>query len=288
MPITATGQGYGVYSASKRSHLSAFLGLHTTIVQNVTSRYEWAHEQYTYIDLNAGTGIHEDDYGSPLIFLGHVKSGYRAYFIEIETEAVAALKKNLTAAMRDRTNSISFFQGTDSIQVKTGDNRVLLPQIAEELRQDYLMNRSPAFGLIFSDENGADIPFDELAQVYKQPHMSRIDVLIYVSATSLKRVMKSSSLKNRLRLNEYIHALNKKHWQVRQPQGQHQWCFLFGTNWDKKGKMGYPELRKLGFFDASSSEGQEILLKVSHTNEELKLVSAKEYVQQSLFDLRLF
>ena len=59
-------------------------------------------------------------------------------------------------------------------------------------------------------------------------------------------------------------------------------------NWDKKGKMGYPELRKLGFFDASSSEGQEILLKVSHTNEELKLVSAKEYVQQSLFDLRLF
>lgn len=288
MPITATGQGYGVYSASKRSHLSAFLGLHTTIVQNVTSRYDWAHQQYTYIDLNAGTGIHEDDYGSPLIFLGHVKSGYRAYFVEIEDVAVASLEKNLRSAMRDRTNKISFPQGKDSIHLARGDNRVFLPQITEQLRQDYLASRKSAFGLIFSDENGADIPFDELARVYKQPHMSRIDVLIYVSATSLKRVMKSCSLTSRLRLNEYIQAINKKHWQVRQPQGQHQWCFLFGTNWDKKGKMGYPELRKQGFFDVSSSEGQEILLKVSHTNEELKLVSTKEYVQQSLFDLRLF
>jgi hypothetical protein len=44
---------------------------------------------------------------------------------------------------------------------------------------------------------------------------------------------------------------------------------LFGTNWEnKQGKMGYPQITQLKFYDLSSRKGQAILEDLAYTSKE--------------------
>lgn len=276
MPITQTGQGYGLSSALKREHFRKFLSVHTKICQSIIKRKHWAYQKYVYVDLNAGTGYYEEDEGSPVSFLKAVGIEHKAYFVEIDEQAAHLLQANTQTLGRGGSNVIC------------GDNKIMLPHITKDLQRLTSGNSGKnklAFGLIYSDENGTDIPFNEMSQALSQPHMEKIDVLIYVSCTALKRVMKALPAKGCRRISEYISLMPKQHWQVRQPVGAHQWCFLFGTNWPE-----YPQLTKQGFYKIDSVEGQAILDRVSNTVEEIKELNLKKsgFIQQSLFDLSAY
>jgi hypothetical protein len=97
-----------------------------------------------------------------------------------------------------------------------------------------------------------------------------------VSATNVKRVFKSLGNDSK-RLVEHIKQIPKKHWQIRKPENKHQWCFLFGTNWSKNNKMGYPEIRQRGFHDIESPKGQNILNQLNYTKEELERQEKSRY-----------
>lgn len=277
MPITLTGQGFGKYSNSKQEHFQTFMKVHSKICQGIVSKSrQWAHRDYIYIDLNAGTGYYDDFDGSPITFLKTAGANHAAYFVEIDSRAAKLLDQN-TRGLSKGLNKII-----------CGNNKIALQSITKEIRELFPNGsyhiKSP-FGLMYSDENGTDIPFEEMAWSLSQPHMQKIDVLIYVSCTNLKRVMKSMPEKGYKRVSEYIRLMPKKYWQVRQPMGVHQWCFLFGTNW-----RSYPALTKQGFHYINSEKGIEILEKISNTTEELIELQTQRtgFRQQNLFDLDLY
>lgn len=282
MPINETGQGHGASSALKREHFRKFLSVHTRICCGMPKKYpRWTYSNYVYIDLNAGTGFHEEEEGSPMCLFRRVRNNCDAFFVEINPLAATLLEQNIEP----------FRHSSMHLEVMCGDNKVLLSQICEKIyKQTLAPNCSrdvsyTAYGLMYSDENGIDIPFEEMRHALLQKHMEKIDVLIYVSCTGLKRVLKSMPEKGYKRLSEYIDSMPKSCWHVRQPAGAHQWCFLFGSNWD-----GYPELTNDGFHRIDTAKGQKILERVTHTAEEMKEIelSRSKFKQQSLFDLRKY
>ncbi|AFY37545.1 hypothetical protein Lepto7376_1188 [[Leptolyngbya] sp. PCC 7376] len=267
MPISSSGQGFSDNTATKQEQFKYFATVHLNICQNgIFKRHQgksWLSAKYHFIDLNAGTGINEEyGKGSPIIFLEksqELNVDTSCFFVDIEQNIIDELKDNV-AKISAKTSHSYFSIG----------NKKALEQISSIIQSN--TSNKAVYGLVYSDENGNIPPFEELSKFFSQQHLSKIDVLIYFSATNIKRVLKSAEQENCKRLAEYICDLPKTHWQVRQLEDRHQWCFLFGTNWsNKSGKMGYPEIRKLGFRDIQSREGQKILEQASYTNDELDL-----------------
>lgn len=268
MPISSSGQGFSDNTATKQRDFRYFVRVHLNICKNgIFKRHQgksWLSKQYHYIDLNAGPGINEEyGEGSPIIFLEESKNlqvDTRCFFVDIEEDIINTLKDNI----------LTRFQNSSHTYFSMGNQKAL-----EEIPRSIQLNaqNKQVYGLLYSDENGTIPPFDGLRHCFSQQHLEKIDILIYSSATNIKRVLKSvGDQSGYKRLNEYICDLPKKHWQIRQLEDKHQWCFLFGTNWsDRKGKMGYPEIKKLGFHDVQSKEGQAILERASYTNDELRL-----------------
>lgn len=262
------GVGNGKHSGTKREHFGTILKVHTGICGRLLTR-GFVHPEYIYIDLNAGTGMQGEEEGSALSFLNIVPSPYQAYFIEKDEKRFHELEENITRWNKRRYS--------ESVITALGDNREYIPLIAKHIERQYQedWDRHRLHGLVFSDDNGTAIPFEELANFFAVPCMRTIDVLIYVSATNWKRAKGAYTEKNMQRLSDNIKSIGKTSWQVRQPQGASQWCFLFGCNWN-----GYPQLKKQGFHDISSREGQAILQKISYTSPELELMEKVEYEEK--------
>jgi three-Cys-motif partner protein len=263
MPITSSGQGFSKNTSAKQEQFRYFMNIHLGICKVIFEKNKdksWLSHQYHYIDLNAGTGINEEyGEGSPIIFLQNAlsqKVETRCYFVDVKEQILNELKQNIV----DFPCQAEFF---------ALDNRLVLNSISESLHS-HSRNNKKLYGLLYSDENGTVPPFDELAQVFKNKQLESIDILIYFSATNVKRCLKSDTSDVYKRLTEYIRNVPKKHWQIRQSEDKHQWSFLFGTNWDKNGQMGYPKVTKYNFHDISSSRGKEILERLAHTNKEIQ------------------
>jgi len=268
MPINSSGQGYSENTPSKQENFRYFIDIHLGICKGIFDKARdqfWLSHKYHYIDLNAGRGITEEYvYGSPVIFLKEAMKRQvtsRCYFVDVNASVIDELKKNIS----EFPCQAEYFPYT---------NHIALENISETLKQHYGKRKKKLYGLLYSDENGI-VPFDELAQVFSQDQWKTIDILVYFSGTTIKRCLKafgSDSSYNYRRLTEYIGKLPKTHWQIRQPAeaDKHQWSFLFGTNWDVKGKMGYPPITQANFYDIKSSKGERILEYLAHTNKEIQ------------------
>ena len=214
------------------------------------------------IDLNAGTGISEAyGEGSPIIFLQQAESkkvDSLCYFVDNKDSVLEELKQN-ASGFSCQAHYLSC------------DNKLALENISESLYSHSQHNKKALYGLLYSDENGTVPPFDQLSEVFKgKKYLETIDILIYFSATNVKRCLKSDTADVYKRLTDYIRNVPKKHWQIRESEDKHQWSFLFGTNWDKNGQMGYPKITKYNFHDISSSRGREILERLAYTNDEMQ------------------
>jgi len=96
-----------------------------------------------------------------------------------------------------------------------------------------------------------------------------LDVLIYYTATNNKRVWSeykkqqadpTRALTRRLHkpgmlVEDIINANIKQHWVIREPRGNGQWTFLFGSNWEKLSSFSW---KRQGFYPLTSPEGRAI------------------------------
>jgi three-Cys-motif partner protein len=265
MPISSSGQGFSKNTSAKQEQFRYFIDIHLGICKGIFERNRhksWLSHDYHYIDLNAGTGISEVyGEGSPIIFLQQAESrkvDSLCYFVDIKDSVLEELKKNTS----------NFSCQADYFSC---DNKLALENISESLYAHSQNNKKALYGLLYSDENGTVPPFDQLSKAFKdRKYLETIDILIYFSATNVKRCLKSDTSDAYKRLTDYIRNVPKKHWQIRESEDKHQWSFLFGTNWDKDGQMGYPKITKYNFHDISSIRGREILERLAYTNDEIQ------------------
>ena len=150
------------------------------------------------------------------------------------------------------------------MQAISGDHTDTLPTFFN------LPRRRKKYGLLYADPSGVAPPFNLLAAFAS--HYKRIDLLIYLSATNLKRKRAAQNGSTPTLIDE-LSNIDKDQWIIREPHGQHQWSFLLGSNW-----LNYPTYESEGFHRVSSATGQCILHRLNYTEnerqqyEQLKLV----------------
>lgn len=250
MPVS-NGVGYGEHTPLKQEHFEKMLGLHmdiTTQVQRNWKEKDWTGpdlDRYYYFDINAGAGSDPTGLiGSPLIFIKQARIhhlDFKAVLIERELENY-----------RQLSNVI----GDSRITIECGDHNDVLP--------NYFVGGPQRFGLVYADPSGTIPPFDLLGQMSRQPVYKRLDICIYVHATNIKRIRRSSLTNEKRCLRDFLDGIDKKQWIVREPVGQEQWSFLIGSNW-----INFPDWQKEGFHSYTSVKGKEILDRLTYTVEEI-------------------
>ena len=170
--------------------------------------------------------------GSPSVFLETAKDieiPFRAWFIDIEANNTTLLKARLGES--------------DNFDILTGDNRLIVPRIAEKLPKY-------AYGLIYAD--ATNVPdFDLLGYISKLPNLKRFDILIRYSASMVKRTRHLTGME----MNDYLKQIDKKYWIIRDilPGDKWQWTFLLGMNWSDMN-----EWTSQRFYKINSKKGKEI------------------------------
>ncbi len=242
------GVGFGEQSNDKQDDFRNVIRLHLNIVNNITR--EWKNRRYTYIDMNAGPGQYEGITGSPLIFLdecSRVGLPFDATFIEcVEVNA----------------NALRYLVGKSGTVINQ-DHQVTL--------RTYRNAPSLGLGLIYHDPTGVIPSFDLLAEISRYPAFAKTDIMVYLSATNIKRVRLAERNDKTKCLDEYLRAIDKKAWIVRKPQGKHQWTFVIGSNWVK-----FPDWKNRGFYNVFSPEGQSVLDRLTYTENELSHINGQQ------------
>lgn len=261
------------FTPIKQRDFAASLRVSMRMCKGIISRHSWTDPVYHYFDLNAGTGMDDEEEGSPVIFLRlALQEGipFRAWFFERPKRA-RKLAHVLEGFCRDHPG----LPGTFSIV--PGDHRLMLPPILGS----FASHPRRVFGLVYSDPSG-QAPFGLIRRFSGIPCFERTDFLIYVNGTIYKRCVKSLCHPGHSRIVEHLLSLRKRKVHVRDHLGPWQWSFALCTN-----STQFPELRGNGFFDVESDEGRAILTKINLTNEELEAIGferPRRIVQTRLFD----
>jgi len=209
---------------------------------------KWHIPTYHYFDLNAGPGRYQlpDDgtpiIGSPLVFLKAAR--------EAEVPYTAVLIEKCAASCENLLREVRSFE---NVTVRQGDHNVIL--------DEYGGRHLQALGLIYSDPSNHEVPFEALSRFCQA--YPKVEVLIHVAATAIKRVHAKDDPDLRSRLGQ----LNKNYWLVRAPDGPWQWTFLLGTNWD-----GFKDYQAINFHRMDSTKGREIIDRLNYTRTELACI----------------
>jgi len=183
MPVV-NGQGFGGNTEAKQADFRYLVGYHLNVVDCMVAKARregktFPPPEYWYFDITAGCGVHPEtgDPGSPVIFK-QVADGANipstAWFFDCHPSNCAALQER--------------FQGDSSVHVVAGDhNETLMAAIPDVDR--------PRLGLLYCDPSGNIPPFDLLAAFADHKVTSRIDILINVPSTSLKRCTRPTRTK---------------------------------------------------------------------------------------------
>jgi three-Cys-motif partner protein len=200
----------------------------------------WPPPEYWYFDINAGAGYCPGDGepGSPVIFAEEARNAgvpARAMLYECERENCDLLR----CSMAD-------FKG---VHVYPGDHReTLLSSIPDVDR--------PRLGLLYCDPSGTCPPFDLLADFAANKLTERVDLLVYLGATNIKRVHAVHADKGHKRLDQLLASIPKEAWVIREAAGHEHWTFAFGSRWDGIKRMS---LGSKGFHPIDGPEGRAIL-----------------------------
>jgi three-Cys-motif partner protein len=232
----------------KQEGLAHFLNYHMDLTKAVLTKHSYYPDTYVYIDTNAGYGYNDGAIGSPLIFLEKARAKnmkHEAHFIELNSEYTDILQNKLSEI--DETGF-----------VHNGDHAEILPKLCKGLRKD-------TFGLIYHDPNGVP-SFSMLSNDVFKSNTRKLDLLIRVSATGIKRKRTANPGNNNKTLADCIKSIPKSTWLIYQVKDKDpwQWTFLFGTNYAKLSAY-----QSAGFYRLDSDEGQEMLQKLSLTKKEL-------------------
>lgn len=248
MPVM-NGLGYGAQTDEKQDHFRKILSLHMDIVQSI--RFA---KGYTFIDMNAGCGRYNGIEGSPCIFIqerNRLSKPNRGIFIESCGNHASCLK----AIVGDEPDV--FIHNEDH---------------GDALRR--FKNKLPiGFGMIYHDPSGQVPNFELLSEISNYSAFRRVDIMIYLSATNIKRIRTSGRCDGAKCLEDYIPTINKKSWIIREGSGKHQWTFLIGSNW-----VSFPDWKKLGFYRLEDSRGSSIMNRLNHTSSELSSKSGQLYL----------
>ena len=252
--------GHGDCTEIKIAHFTKIIGMHLAITQSVLKKYPTLYPQYyRYIELTAGKGISPDGKikGSPVAFLEQAelenfKLPYQADFIECETKNIGELEQALT---HERKN-----QGWKGINwnfhcSKYQDEIPLL-----------LKQKSDEFGLVFVDPSGNIPDFDTLHYIAEM--RPKMEILIYLPSTNVKRIFQYTGK----RLTDYLDAIGKKNWLIRNSISwdQFKWTFLLGTN-----ASIFKNYKSIEFFTLDTKRGKDILEKLNLTEKEQ--IESKQY-----------
>lgn len=202
-------------------------------------------QKYTYwhFDLNCGSGQNEEVgcIGSPLAFLNAAHNAdlesYFAGFCDINADSLELLQER--KAVKEDARSFLFH----------GDNASLIEAIPDLIRAKG-ENPQFAMGMVLSDPNNSDVPFDQLA--WLSSVCPRIDFVINWNARLFKLYQAHDWGKDRHTLASAMRMFNKAHWLIRQPQGNWRWTLLIGRG------MRINDHRAMGFFHLDSDTGRRI------------------------------
>lgn len=256
MPVT-DGIGHGAITARKYEYLRRIFDMHLAVTRAVLTKWRDKVESpiYRYIDLTAGTGRVPDtrDPGSALVFLDAVetqpgeKLAYRMDLVEQKKANFDTLVRNVDVA-RD-----TYPQRGGQVLCHRGAYQQVISRLLDE-------GSPKEYGLAFVDPSGTAPDLAALTEI--SARRSTLEILIYVSASNLKRGQPTTGIQ----IGDYIGGIKKKHWLVRKPDvdDKHQWTFLLGTNGGGVFKS-YPGIR---LYDVSSRAGGEILEKLSLTRKQ--------------------
>ncbi len=238
--------GFGDLTPLKIEHLARIYGMHLAVTQAVLNRYSSYRRQYRYVDLTAGKGHTPDGLaGSPLVFLEQVAANgltlsYRADFIEC---VQANLEELRAVACAEAATS----QGRGELHFHHDDYRARVRTLFPSLDTREL-------GLVFADPSGDPPDFQALKYVARM--RPRMEILIYVSTTNIKRLF---PYREKL-LSDYMSEIGKQYWLIRKPISwdRHKWTFLLGS-----GSSLFKDYRKIDFLRLDSEEAQEFFPKLN-------------------------
>lgn len=251
MPVI-DGHGFSDATDAKQEDLRYILTFHLRVAARMIASAAsegrtFPPPDYWYFDITAGKGRHPTtgDPGSPLIFLEVARAEGavpRTWFFEQDPANFAELQAAVKTDARTK--------------LVLGDHaETLMPEIPAADR--------PRLGLLYCDTTGNVPPFELLRTFAEDKRTKRIDLLLNVPCTTLKRTYGAHAEKGARHLHEYLSDLPKTDWLIREPHGQHQWSFFVGTNWAE-----FPAFKNRGFYKLGTPEGDELLRRLTYSERE--------------------
>jgi len=281
------GKGVGPSTSTKERLMVALAEDHQQVCGTIFRKWRgehWMDGTYHLIDLTAGDGLSEQ-----------ASCGRRySYDVQIFRSAMKEYPSNFmgVALEREQKNLESFIETLRlACHEKMVERPVLFDPVFEALELGTLrceagdhrtfdfvkalpMAAQKKYGLIVFDPNPSKENLESLrviaALTRRHP---KLDVLCYLSGTAFKRISTATDFPN---VWEALQALNKQFWLMSELLGQNQYAVFLGLNFKPGDWLDpYCKIRRLGFVDVITEEGQARVKKLQYTNKQLEEMNGR-------------